>query len=59
MRARAIAPRGAEGWELVGLGPGQTDVFGIVAEHHAGTLSSPFVLYFKRPLPGTTASLMR
>jgi hypothetical protein len=48
--AKAIAHLGAEGWELVGLGPGQTNLFGIIDEHHDGMLSSPFVLYFKRPL---------
>ena len=47
--AKAIARLGADGWEMVGLGPGQTDVLGMLGSD-GGMISSPFVLYFKRPL---------
>ena len=47
--AKAIAHLGADGWEMVGLGPGQTNMFGMLSAD-GGTLASPFVLYFKRPL---------
>jgi hypothetical protein len=47
--AKAIAHLGADGWEMVGLGPGQSNMFGMLSEG-SGTFGSPFVLYFKRPL---------
>ena len=48
--AKAITGLGREGWEMVGLGPGSTDSFGGLSDG-TGALSSPFILYFKRPLP--------
>lgn len=47
--AKASAELGEAGWELVGLGPGNSDTFGGLTES-GGTLGSPFILYFKRPL---------
>lgn len=48
--AKAITGLGQEGWEMVGLGPGNSDSFGGLSEG-TGSLGSPFILYFKRPLP--------